>query len=397
MASGTAICLILSCALVGGYASMFMSYHHGFFDALRVCTSDISVLSPEPCVLDMSGSPPVRKGFTGIAAVDSLINLLLEFFVQGLRSHPDATGLDLEALLAFGYLATQFGGAWYLISLEGLRIGNQGTILSWTGTFGIIFQAVTITIIAPVYLTLQLLLSPSMSQASSVLADPCELAVLPASAVLSYILPTIGLCLPLLNVLSREGEYLAIALWQPFPLYQATIQSVARLVCRGRRGSANNTAHINARECKKALGRAYKFIIYLTLGVHLTVIGIIVTSTVTDLFPDISASQILALTSLTDPPTLALFDPPVSATSSREIVVSFLRWDVYCTCVSMLIWAAYQLHTVQRPSSVIATSLKAVLWTLVGGPIFPALVFLWERDKIVLDRLELYNLYEKEE
>lgn len=132
MASGTAICLILSCALVGGYASMFMSYHHGFFDALRVCTSDISGLSPEPCVLDMSGSPPsVRKGFTGIASVDSLINLLLEFFAQGLRSHPDATGLNLEALLAFGYLATQFGGAWYLISLEGLRIGNQGTILSW--------------------------------------------------------------------------------------------------------------------------------------------------------------------------------------------------------------------------------------------------------------------------
>jgi hypothetical protein len=128
MASKFIIALILSCALLGGYASMATSHIHGFFDALRVCITDQS-LSTNSCILDMSGS--ISPCITGHEPVDSLINLLLEFFSQGLKKHPDSKGMDLEALLAFVYLAAQFGGAWYLIALEGLRFGNRGTILSW--------------------------------------------------------------------------------------------------------------------------------------------------------------------------------------------------------------------------------------------------------------------------
>ena len=73
----------------------------------------------------------VSRRITGFEQVDAMINLLLEFFSQGLRKSPDAEGMDLEALVAFVYLAAQFGGAWYLIALEGLRFGNKGTILSW--------------------------------------------------------------------------------------------------------------------------------------------------------------------------------------------------------------------------------------------------------------------------
>ncbi|VUC25658.1 unnamed protein product [Clonostachys rosea] len=391
-----AACLVLGCALLGGYASMFTAYQHGFFDALRICTSDRSLLSSEPCVLDMSGSiSPVS--ITGVTPVDSLIHVLLEFFSQGLRSDPGAQGIDLEALLAFGYLATQFGAAWYLMALEGLRLGNRGTILSWTGTFGIVFQAVTITIIAPIYLTLQLLSSPSILQLNSILADPCDLALLPVSTFISYVLPTVRLGLALLNILSGEAKYIAIALWQPFPLYQSAIRGLSQFFCRTRRGKANNTAHINPRECKKALSRAYSFITSLTLSVHLAVMGTLAASFATDLVPTVSAHHVLALTSLTSPPTLAMLDPPVSALSSREIVVSFLRWDVYCTCAAMLVWSGYQLYAVQGSRSVASTGLKAVKWALVGGPIFPALMFLWERDGIVMDKLELSRSYQKEE
>ncbi|KAH7129849.1 hypothetical protein B0J13DRAFT_588109 [Dactylonectria estremocensis] len=396
MASKIAACLILGCALLGGYASIFTSYQHGFFDAVRICIADNSSLSGEPCILDMSDSI-ASFTITGIASVDSLIRVLLEFFSQGLRSNPDAKGIDVEALLAFGYLAAQFGGAWYVMALEGLRLGNRGTILSWTGTFGIVFQAVTITIIAPIYLTLQLLASPSVLQLNSLLADPCDLSLLPVSTVISYVLPTVGLCLPLLNILSREAKYIAIALWQPFPLYQTAIRGVSHLFCRTRRGRANNTAHINPRECRKALGRAYNFITSLTLSVHLVVMGTILASAITDLVPKVSGHHVLALTSLTSPPTLAMLDPPVPATSSREIVVSFLRWDVYCTCASMLFWASYQLYAVRGSTSVTKMGMKAVLWTLVGGPIFPALMLLWERDDIVMRRLEVASSYRKEE
>ncbi|RSL78474.1 hypothetical protein BHE90_010282 [Fusarium euwallaceae] len=397
MTSKITLCLLLGCALLGGYGSMFTSYNHGFFDALRVCIAE-SASPSRQCVLDMSDSiGSVSNIYTGFIHIDSLIQVLLEFFSQGLRGDPDLDGIDMEALLAFGYLAAQFGAAWYLMALEGLRVGNQGTILSWTGTFGIIFQGVTITIIAPIYLMLQLLLSPPTLNPTSILADPFDLALLPISTVISYVLPTIGLCLPLLNVLSPTAKFIAIALWQPFPLYQSVIQAVSRFFCRSRRGRSNKTVHINPRECRKALGRAYTFIATLTMGVHLMVVGIIFTSHTSDLLPEVSGYHILALTSLTDPPTLALLDPPLSATSSREIVVSFLRWDVYCTCASMVIWASYHLSIVRGSSSTTARGLKALLWGLIGGPIFPALMILWERDDIILGRLEENSWYQKEE
>lgn len=126
MASKVIIGLIAGCALLGGYASMWTSYRYGYLDALRNC---VSSLPHGECVLDMSDAFIQR--ITGVDAIDDLINILLEFFSQGLGSNPDLKGIDLEALLAFVYLAAQFGGAWYLIALEGLRRGNKRTILSW--------------------------------------------------------------------------------------------------------------------------------------------------------------------------------------------------------------------------------------------------------------------------
>jgi len=128
MAPTLIVGLILGCALLGGYTSMFTSHLHGFFDAIRVCNT-----GAKSCVLDMTDS--VSRRLTGFEQVDSMINLLLEFFSQGLRKSPDAESMDLEALVAFVYLAAQFGGAWYLIALEGLRFGNKGTILSWYVSF----------------------------------------------------------------------------------------------------------------------------------------------------------------------------------------------------------------------------------------------------------------------
>ncbi|CAF3546811.1 unnamed protein product [Fusarium graminearum] len=379
MAPFVIISLILGCALLGGYASMFTSHSHGFFDTLRVCNT-----GAEACILNMTDS--VSRPITGIESVDAAMNLLLEFFSQGLQKNPDIKGMDLEALLAFVYLAAQFGGAWYIIALEGLRFGNKGTILSWTGTFGIVFQAVTITIIAPIYLTIQLLLSPSTPQQANLLADPTDLSFLPAATILSYVVPSIGLCLPLVFDISREAKFIAVALWQPFPLYQSALQYVSRLFSGFQGNKSKKNAYIDVRRCRKALDRAYLFITGLTMGVHLFVMGTIFASYVGQVQP-VSGHYILALTSITTPPTLALLEPSVSVMQSREIVVSFLRWDVYCTCLSMIAWSSYQLSVAQKAPNVMVTVFRVVLMVLIGGPIFPALMFLWKRDDLVIKAL----------
>ncbi|KAM0348222.1 hypothetical protein ACHAPZ_011087 [Fusarium culmorum] len=379
MAPFVIVSLILGCALLGGYASMFTSHSHGFFDTLRVCNTDA-----EACILNMTDS--VSRPITCIESVDAAMNLLLEFFSQGLQKNPDIKGMDLEALIAFVYLAAQFGGAWYIIALEGLRFGNKGTILSWTGTFGIVFQAVTITIIAPIYLTIQLLLSPSTPQQANLLADPTDLSFLPAATIISYVVPSIGLCLPLVFDISREAKFIAVALWQPFPLYQSALQYISRLFSGFQGTKSKKNAYIDVRRCRKALDRAYLFITGLTMSVHLFVMGTIVASYIGQVQP-LSGHHILALTSITNPPTLALLEPSVSVLQSREVVVSFLRWDVYCTCLSMIVWSGYQLSVAQKAPNVMVTVFRVVLLVLIGGPIFPALMFLWKRDDLVIKAL----------
>ncbi|KAM0354902.1 hypothetical protein ACHAPU_000739 [Fusarium lateritium] len=393
MPSKIIIALILSCALLGGYASVFTAFLHGFFDALKACVSTESGLS-ESCPLDMSDS--IFRKITGYESIDSLINLLLEFFSHGLKKHPEIKSIDLEALLAFVYLAAHFGGVWYLIALEGLRFGNRGTILSWTGTFGIVFQYVTVTVIAPIYLTLQLFLSPSTPKEALLIVDPSDLNFLPISTVVSYVLPTLGLCLPLILDISREYKFIAVALWQPFPLYHAALQQVIHLASSSRQGKSNKTTRVHIEQCRKAFSRAYGFIATLIMGVHLSVMATILASS-RGLVPSVSGHHILALTSLTNPPTLALQDPPVSAMQSREIVVAFLRWDVYCACLSMAIWSGYQLYSAQKAPSLVRLSLKSVGWALLGGPIFPAVMLLWERDEMILNPLEFPTLSLKHE
>jgi hypothetical protein len=251
-----------------------------------------------------------------------------------------------------------------------------------------VFQAVTITIIAPIYLTLQLLLSPSNPQQAYLLADPVDLNFLPIATIISYVVPTIGLCLPLVLDISREAKFIAVALWQPFPLYQSALQQVWRLFSGLQRSRPGNKAHVDPSKCRNALNRAYMFITGLTMSVHLVVMGTIFASWI-HLVQPVSGHHILALTSITNPPTLALLEPPVSAMQSREIVVSFLRWDVYCTCLSMIIWSGYQLFVAQRAPSVAVIGIRVMMLALVGGPIFPALMLLWERDDIVMSKMNL--------
>lgn len=115
-----AITLIISCALVGGYAGMYLSYTSGFFQAIGHCTSHAS---GRPCVLPIPESR--RLVYTNIPFVDERIAVLIEFFAFGLNG-PNSVAMTL----ASAYLVGQFGVAWYIMALEGLRKGNASTALA---------------------------------------------------------------------------------------------------------------------------------------------------------------------------------------------------------------------------------------------------------------------------
>ena len=254
-----------------------------------------------------------------------------------------------------------------------------------TGTFGAIFQAVTITIIAPVYLIIQLLQCSSSAPKETLLVHPSDLDLLPLSAILTYIVPTIGLCLPILDILSDRAKLFVVAFWQPFPLYHTIIRGISQALHRRKHLDTKEGSGVYLQHCRQTLQRSNWIMAFLVATVHMTVMITITVSNITQLVTRVSGYHILALTSLQRPPTMAMLHPPVTLTESREIVVSFLRWDVYCTCIAMLIWATYHRYRVQSSSSVLTLTIKALVYASVGGPIFPALIFIWERDEIILD------------
>lgn len=128
------------------------------------------------------------------------------------------------------------------------------------------------------------------------------------------------------------------------------------------------------------------------MGVHLVVLGAIATSAYTDLLPPLSAQKLLALTSLLDAPTLKISSPPVSALDARTMVLCFLRWDVYCCCASFVIWATYNLHQEKKSANFLVTLSRIAVWTVLGGPLASAVIFMWERDINVVDRLSQFEI-----
>lgn len=250
---------------------------------------------------------------------------------------------------------------------------------SSTGIFGLLFQSVTVTVIGPIYLALHILGLPESQDYDTITVDSVDLGVLPWVTIISYIVPTIALGLPAINNLSAKANYTAIALWQPFPLYQSILHPILRFVCGGSDGGKQSVASL-----RKSLGRVYRWVIAVCMGVHVAVIATIVVNSQYGLYPNLSASEVLGATSLTHPPTLAMASPPVSSLDARNIVASFLRWDIYCTSAAFIFWAGYLAYSVKNGPGMVAILEKTFFWTVVGGPISAASILLWERDSAVL-------------
>ena len=145
--------------------------------------------------------------------------------------------------------------------------------------------------------------------------------MLPISWTLAYIVPTIGICLPLLNLISGVAKLLAVALWQTFPRYHTIIRGLSQILRGKNQINARKLSDTNLRHCRQALRRFNRVTSVLSVAFHLAVIGTILISTAMNHFPRLSAHHILALTSLGNPPMKAVLRPPLSLQDSREFVV----------------------------------------------------------------------------
>lgn len=97
---------------------MFLSSRNGTFDALYAVVAQTEPKIPGTHI-------PVSQKYTGIEAVDRHLMFLVMFFT------PVVDGKSEAVMLFCGFACGQFGAAWLLIMLEGLRKGNLGKVVSW--------------------------------------------------------------------------------------------------------------------------------------------------------------------------------------------------------------------------------------------------------------------------
>lgn len=106
---------------LGFYSTLLASSTNGLVPALLKAT-----VPTEAEARYCPGAPaPFKDTYTGIAAVDDKLRLLVCFFaiVIDAPQTPDVAWVS-------GYLGVQLFAGWLLLSLEGLRYGNRGRIVS---------------------------------------------------------------------------------------------------------------------------------------------------------------------------------------------------------------------------------------------------------------------------
>ncbi|KAK3318803.1 hypothetical protein B0H66DRAFT_558219 [Apodospora peruviana] len=389
------ILAIAGCLGVGIYGTHINGAKNGFFAALGRCAGRGT--SPETFYFP-GGPEPFTWTYTGVPAIDGQLRVLVAFFTAVLDGEK-----SWDVVASYWSLMFQFAAGWTLLSIEGLREGNRGRVVSWIGTMGVVVQNAAYTVAAPVYLITHLLTSPTASssslKASSLVIDPTAAKILPTCALLAFFVPGIAMTLPSPSVLSPSAHYGWIAAWQAFPIWQALLLFVLRPVLAPLFKFSSHT------DWRKTTRSAYQFALELSVVGHLGLLAVAVTPPtvvpssgwaapwLSTMLKEVDFSRAFVPTSLTDPPSvmeeLGKLVDRVPAGWLAPLAKHFLQWDVYSANAAVLIWAAF-LYSRAAGLSTARTSpgtvfIKACGWFVVGGPTAAAAILLRERDDAVVE------------
>jgi phosphate starvation-inducible membrane PsiE len=265
------------------------------------------------------------------------------------------------------------------------------------GTFGFFIQNITFVVTAPWWAFIHILTSPAAapfpgSFSSNVLAiSKLDLAILPVSIILGYLVPSILMTLPSPAVVSAIQHQQAIALWQPFPIWCVIFQISLRYVGSifvGSKESATKTPHISlAASYVSSAAHVYRFIIGLCMITHLPALAIALLP-----YSNFSNSHPI-VQNLAKAEFAATYIPylPVLTTQVESFaagVHAFLQWDMYIGATAMLVWGIYLHQNAAKEKSVAKLLGKVGVWTLLAGPSGALAVLMWERDEMAQGKVK---------
>lgn len=105
--------LLIALSLAGFWTLWVFPYQNGLLKILGA-QSEVGAVLPGPAIA------PMKQTYAGIHVVDKQLTVLVSFFYTAI----DGNRADIS--LSFLALGGQVLGAWTLITIESLRVGNQG-------------------------------------------------------------------------------------------------------------------------------------------------------------------------------------------------------------------------------------------------------------------------------
>jgi hypothetical protein len=251
----------------------------------------------------------------------------------------------------------------------------------------------------PLYLFLHLLTSPTAkpfnsTQASSLLSvSTYDLAIIPVSVTLGYLIPSLLTVFPAFFDVASPGHQYLVAFWQAFPLWTLLVQWVSRLLCvliLGQDTTAKPQTEAS-RTYLKYVGRVYTFTLLFCLATNLP--AVVLSLLPPDVIPDsMSWLAYLARASFASTfiPPMPLGQPIHDMAEGAHI---FLLWDMYIGSAAGLVWAIvlYQTASVGKKSATsnISLLLKTMIWAILGGPVAAWTILMWERDEVANQKLKV--------
>lgn len=413
--------VLVGCSALGLYTTMVTLVNNGLGAVLTAAASGAATA--------LAGAPePLRRTYTGVAAVDRQLTVLVGFFSAAV----DGGGaVPPECTLYYAWAMAQFAAGWTVLLLESRRAGSLGRAplggAVWLLLAGLLIQNVGYTVAVPLWLAAHLLRSPvarlrSPSVAPDEGADPSavgpgalfvplwELALLPASVTLTFIAPAVLMSMPSLLGHSAATHYGLLAVWQAFPLWNLLVLWASSQVCPrvfgtlGRRHFVLDSKPWPLRY-KAWAARVYGFALGVAVAAQLPVLAVALAPSALRaaaaaaaadhgllsflrpyLAPRVSLASIFLPPSPLNPPTV---DPATYAAGElAPLAIYFLQYDVYIGGASLLLWALYLHQTGARNPSVVGALKKVGFWFLLGGPHAAVVALLKDRDAALLSEYD---------
>ena len=247
---------------------------------------------------------------------------------------------------------------------------------------GAIAQNASFAVTVPLYLALDLAISPTVSAASAMIAtDVSEVSAVPLSLILGYIVPAAMLSLPAPSMQSFEAKQTWIAVWQAFPLWVSVCQHVVKIIL----SSVFSVRQQSTADSPAALRTTYAFLLILAGVTHIAAEALTATSMI---FPSIFAAEYAEAIGFVNVHIPAAITPATKMPTIGSGAFMLLQYDEIVGSTAMLLWASFMYLRARNPYITTTNWLQDVvmftLVTVLAGPAGTAVALIWARDELVL-------------